>query len=67
MFLGFALYNNICLLLLELDQFFFFLALGPLEVRNPCSNSFGPILLSIYIFKTSKTFYFFGLILLVLS
>ena len=59
MFLGFAVYNKICLLLLELDQFF--LVLGPLEVRNPCSNSFVPFLLSIYIFKN----FFFGLILLV--
>ena len=59
MFLGFAVYNKICLLLLELDQFF--LVLGPLEVRNPWSNSFVPFLLSIYIFKN----FFFGLILLV--
>ena len=58
MFLGFAVYNKICFLLLELDQFF--LVLGPLvEVRNPCSNSFVPFLLSIYIFKN---FFFFWLI-----
>ena len=61
MFLGFAVYNKICFLLLELDQFF--LVLGPLEVRNPCSNSFVPFLLSIYIFKN----FFFLVNLLVLS